>query len=160
MKYIFRQRCLDFYAKSHKQINQRFDFEDPILINMDLISLKNILNKKCHSLVPLVKIFLNLIAENELWSLDNDRRLLKNTKIDISSDVDVETCFTNIENIHYANETAMFLILSRFVFSLLVYFLLFLSRSYCVLLIKNMKLGFQKLANNKKWNRFAYTEEP
>lgn len=52
-KAIFRQRCKDFYIEAAKQICQRFDFQDPVLININLLSIENILNKKkmtalCH----------------------------------------------------------------------------------------------------------------
>ncbi|XP_072397957.1 zinc finger protein 862-like [Diabrotica undecimpunctata] len=117
---IFRKRCLEFFVEAAKQITQRFDFDDPVLININLISVKNVLEKKSHSIVPLVRHFPNLVSENELQLVDNEWRLLRNTDIDSDENVDIEHFWTNIENMRYGDGTSMFPVLSRFVFDLLV----------------------------------------
>lgn len=119
-KSAFRRRCLEFYIEAAKQINQRFDFNDPILINMNLISAKNVLEKKADSIMSLAKHFPNLVSEDELQLVDNEWRLLRNTDLDFSYDVDVEKFWSYIENMRYSDGTSMFPVLSRFVFHLLV----------------------------------------
>ncbi|XP_050515456.1 uncharacterized protein LOC126890507 [Diabrotica virgifera virgifera] len=121
-KLIFRKRCLEFFVEAAKQISQRFDFNDPVLINLNLISVNNILllQKKNRSIIPLVRHFPNLVAENQLQVLDNEWRLLRNTDLESDQNVNIEEFWSNIENMQYGDGTPMFPVLSRFVFNLLV----------------------------------------
>lgn len=119
-KLIFRKRCLQFFIEAANQINQRFDFNDQILLNMSLLNPKNVLDKKGDSIIPLQMHFPNLVSENKLQALDNEWRLLKNTNLELKPDLTVERFWNSIEKLCYGDDTPMFPLLCNFVFDLLI----------------------------------------
>lgn len=117
--HILRTRCLDFLIEGAVQINQRFDFNNAILKNMTLINPVTILKGKNDSIIPLVKNFPNIIHENDFQALDNEWRLLRNTKIECSVEICADEFWNKIEKLCYADNKPMFPLLTKFVFNML-----------------------------------------
>lgn len=74
------------------------------------------------SIVPLAQHFPNLIKESELQKLDNEWRLLMNTKIiDVDAIKSIEQYWVSVKNMCFGDNSPMFLTLSNFVFNLLCF---------------------------------------
>ncbi|KAB0790114.1 hypothetical protein PPYR_15565, partial [Photinus pyralis] len=99
----------------------RFDFNDRVLSQLSILSPKNVLSKKNSSIAPLAAHFPNLISENDLQKLDNEWRLLGNTKLNVDPDVSIEEFWNTVENMRYGDDSPMFPVLTKFVFDILIF---------------------------------------
>lgn len=120
-KNTFRKRCLQFFIEAASQINQRFDFNDKVLIHICLLSPKNVCDKKNSSISPLAVHFPNLVAPNDLQILDNEWRLLRNTNLNVDQNNSIEEFWNTIEKMRHGDDSPMFPVLSTFVFNLLIF---------------------------------------
>lgn len=77
---FFRLRCLDFYTEGCSQIIQRFPLKNNVLEKLDFVDPAIIKSGSVSSLVPIALLFPNLIQPENLQNLDNQWRLLRNTK--------------------------------------------------------------------------------
>lgn len=106
-----------FYVQSCSQIFTRFPLKNNIFSKFEFLNPPVVKNGSVNSLTEIALRFPNLIKENELQSLDNEWRHLRNTEIEF--DDNVILFWKQIKNIKYGNEEYTFPILSRFVFDLL-----------------------------------------
>ncbi|CAH1106950.1 unnamed protein product [Psylliodes chrysocephalus] len=116
-KNTFCTRCLDFFIESCVQINKRFDFGDNILKKLEIIDPHQVLSGNNLTIIHLARHFPNLIKESERQVLDNEWRLLRNTKL-TNTDT-IEQFWVFIKNMCYGDSTPMFLNVSNFVINLL-----------------------------------------
>ena len=101
---------------------QRFDFRSPVFNNLGLIDPAVVLSRDKESLVPLARLFPNLVKRDELQTLDTEWRLLRNDWIlDLirkEKEITVENFWNKIENLK-EDGIQLYPLLSTFVGSLL-----------------------------------------
>lgn len=116
---ILRVRCLDFYVEGATQIVKRFDFASDVLKAMHLLDPKIIFKGDEESLMPLVSHFPNLVSNDDLQSIDNEWRLLKNSNLKFDSNDSICSFWVRVKNEKYMDETLQYPLLSNFALNVL-----------------------------------------
>lgn len=111
----FRLRALEYYQTLCSEIRKRFDFNNPVLKNLQLLEPTSILSGKFISLMPLAKEFPNI--ESNIHQLNFEYRQLMNIKWDPWTKVDTQmyAFWLNVFAMQNAENGPLFPILSKFV---------------------------------------------
>ncbi|XP_055923771.1 general transcription factor II-I repeat domain-containing protein 2B-like [Eupeodes corollae] len=115
----FQCRCLSFLVEGTKQIYSRFNFKNSVFVDMESLSITNVVNKNVQSIFPLIKHFPNLVAEDCYQEIDNEWRMLVNSNIktnDQSIENDIEEFWKYVAQIKMADDSLAYPLLSKFVF--------------------------------------------
>ena len=115
----FRLRCLDFYIESASQILQRFNLSDPLLESLKALDPQCILMKTISSIAPLASKFPNIVPEADLNTTDNEWRLLRNTELNVQSDISVWEFWKEVKSLKKGDGTPLFPLVGNFMTKLL-----------------------------------------
>ncbi|XP_058827037.1 uncharacterized protein LOC131687020 [Topomyia yanbarensis] len=74
----FRTNIMRFYITLSNQILKRFNFNDGILVNLTIINPDNIISRKHTSLLPLLQCFPNVISCDQIQTIDDEYREVRN----------------------------------------------------------------------------------
>lgn len=75
---LFKCRCVDFYIEACKQITTRFPLKNNPIKGLDLIDPKNVKIGKTASIVPVSRLFPNIVHSNDFQEIDTEWRILRN----------------------------------------------------------------------------------
>lgn len=117
-KDIFINNCLNFYVECSTQIYKRFPFNSDhvkCLKYMSFIDPKNV--KNVISITPVMTFFKEQFKNIDLNSLDLEWRLLRNTNVDIS--LEIEDFWASVKQIQNGNGSETFPLVNNLVFYIL-----------------------------------------
>lgn len=117
-KDIFINHCLNFFVECSTQIYKRFPFNSDhvkCLQNMSFIDPKNLKNHI--SITPVVSYFKEKLINVDLNNLDLEWRLLRNTKLETS--LDIEDFWFSVKQIQNGNGSETFPLINNLVFHIL-----------------------------------------
>lgn len=116
---LFKLKCLDFYVEACKQIISRFPLNNNPLKGLDIIESTNVKNGKIASIIPVIRLFPNIIQNKDFQEIDTEWRVLRNCEqVKIFPD-DIEQFWENVNLLKRGDDTQMFPLLSIFVFTIL-----------------------------------------
>lgn len=115
----FRLRCLEFYIEATAQILTRFPLDNIQMKRLEAIDPQVVIEKRVPSIAPLAASFPTLLAEEALNKIDSEWRLLRNTDMNLSADVNAEHFWKRVRDTKQGDGSPMFPVLSEFVGKLL-----------------------------------------
>lgn len=116
---LFKCRCLDFYIEACKQITTRFPLKNNPIKSLDIIDPKNVKIGKTASIVPMTRLFPNIVQSNDFQEIDTEWRILRNCEQIKTFPDDVELFWNEVSLLKRGDETHMFPLLSNFIFNIL-----------------------------------------
>lgn len=116
---LFKCRCLDFYIEACKQITTRFPLKNNPIKGLDIIDPKNVKIGKTASIVPVSRLFPNIVHSNDFQEIDTEWRILRNCEQIKTFPDDVELFWNEVSLLKRGDETQMFPLLSNFIFNIL-----------------------------------------
>jgi hypothetical protein len=117
----FRKRCLEFLIEGCHQIYKRFDPNNQTtqtLKQLTVISPREVISKQHDSIAPLASNFPNLIASDQLNSLDTEWRMLRNVDLSNLIDLNIGEFWQRISYMKSGDDTSLFPLLCEFIFNL------------------------------------------
>lgn len=114
-----KNKCLLFYIELTKQIFSRFNFEDPILINVQILNPENVISGENRSIGPLANLFPNLISNDRLQDIDTEWRELLCLDLDKFDSDNGEQFWKQVLTTKRGDGNIAFPILSKFIFEIL-----------------------------------------
>ena len=120
----FKTNCLSFYIELVDQIYKRFDFKNEILKNLAMLEPKKICGKEITSLVPLYKLFPNLVDNSDLQNLDNEFREIRNLNFvdmfgETLKNINGQDFWKTVLQTKCNDDVLAFPLMSKFVFNVL-----------------------------------------
>lgn len=116
---LFKCRCLDFYIEACKQITTRLPLKNNPIKGLDKIDPKNVKIGKTASIVPVSRLFPNIVHSNDFQEIDTEWRILRNCEQIKTFPDDVELFWDEVSLLKRGDETQMFPLLSNFIFNIL-----------------------------------------
>lgn len=106
--HVLRTRCLSFYVEGARQIRKRYDFDNTVLKSLEVLDPEIVRSGSVSSIFNLCNAFPNLISEENFQTIDNEWRLLRNTKISRKECSTVEEFWSYVSELKYSDEHLMF----------------------------------------------------
>jgi len=117
--HVLRTRCLSFYVEGAKQIRKRYDFDNTVLKMLEVLDPETVRGGSVPSIIDLCVAFPNLISEEKFQTIDNEWRLLRNTKISCDKYSTIEEFWSYVSELKYSDGHLMFNTLGPFILNLL-----------------------------------------
>jgi hypothetical protein len=108
----FRKRCLEFLTEECHEIYKRFDPNNQstqTLKQLTVISPREVISKQHDSIAPLASNFPNLIASDQLNSLDTEWRMLRNVGLSNLNDLNIGEFWQRISHMRQIEPVSIFL---------------------------------------------------
>jgi hypothetical protein len=107
----FRKRCLEFLIEGCHQMYKRFDPNNQstqTLKQLTVISPREVISKQHDSIAPLASNFPNLIASDQLNSLDTELRMLRNVGLSNLNDLNIGEFWQRISHMRQIEPVSIF----------------------------------------------------
>jgi hypothetical protein len=107
----FRKRCLEFLIEGCHQIYKRVDPNNQstqTLKQLTVISPREVISKQHDSIAPLASNFPNLIASDQLNSLDTEWRMLRNVGLSNLNDLNIGEFWQRISHMRQIEPVSIF----------------------------------------------------
>jgi hypothetical protein len=107
----FRKRCLEFLTEGCHEIYKRFDPNNQstqTLKQLTVISPREVISKQHDSIAPLASNFPNLIASDQLNSLDTEWRMLRNVGLSNLNDLNIGEFWQRISHMRQIEPVSIF----------------------------------------------------
>ncbi|KAJ8888785.1 hypothetical protein PR048_008277 [Dryococelus australis] len=108
-----------FFIETASQIYKRFQFENTVLKEREVLDRKYFLKKKIPSIAHLASKFPAIVTYDRLQSLDMEWQLLRNHKFDFDENVSAEEFWFHVKKLNAGDGSPMFPHLISFVEDLL-----------------------------------------
>lgn len=115
----FKLRCRDFYIEACQQIIKRFPLKNNPLKELGVLKPENVKGGQSQSIIPLCTLFPKIVNENDFQQLDTEWRILRNIEEINTFSNDIELFWENVASLRNGNQTIMFPLLTKTVFTIL-----------------------------------------
>lgn len=116
---LFKCRCLAFYVEACQQIITRFPLKNNPIKGLGVIEPTNVKSGKTASIIPVVRLFPNIVQNNDFQQIDTEWRILRNCEQIKTFPDNIELFWDNVSLLKRGDDTQMVPLLSAVIYTIL-----------------------------------------